>query len=316
MRVSRRSLRKGLLAVGFLLGTPTLAGTVAGGLAIGLGGGLHLWAKGCLEPNQRLVTAGPYRFTRNPFYLGNALIDAGLCLVIGRPGIALGFAVLWGLAYRDTIAAEEAKLERLFPDAYPRYRAAVPRLFPTGRAWPAAETTGRFSWGAAGLARGQEYARLVGIALGPAVVWAGAALRREGLDVFAPERACLLAGLLAIPVVWVWKLALASAFRRPEVPLLPGAPGARARALAGIGLAAVAMGFAPGRPVLALLPALWAGLCGLDGFRAARVPALAAADTAADPATETLAGSARWRPLRWVSLASAVALVLLGVVHR
>ena len=98
MRVGRRNLRKGLLAVGCVLGAPSAGGLVLGGILIVLGGALHLWSKGCLEQNRRLITAGPYRYVRNPFYLSNALIDGGLCVVIGVVWIGVAFAVLWSLA--------------------------------------------------------------------------------------------------------------------------------------------------------------------------------------------------------------------------
>ena len=131
MRIGRRNLRKGLVAIGCLIGQVTLPAAAWGGVLIGLGGGLHCWSKGCLTQNRRLTTAGPYRFTRNPFYLANLLIDLGLCLVIGRAWLAALFVVLWAIAYRDTIADEEERLAELFGEEYARYRARVPRFWPT-----------------------------------------------------------------------------------------------------------------------------------------------------------------------------------------
>ena len=134
MRIGRRNLRKGLLAVGCVLGAPSAVGLGLGGALILLGAFLHLWSKGCLEQNRRLITAGLHRYVRIPS-LSNALIDGGMCLVIGVAWIGLPFALLWS-AYRNTIEGEEQTLGSLFPDEYPRYKAAVPRLFPNGRAWP------------------------------------------------------------------------------------------------------------------------------------------------------------------------------------
>ncbi len=270
MRIGRRNLRKGLLAVGCVLGAPSVAGLVAGAVPILLGGALHLWSKGCLEQNRRLITAGPYRYVRNPFYLANALIDAGLCLVVGVAWIAVVFAVLWFLAYRDTIEGEEQKLGELFPDEYPRYVAAIPRLFPNGAVWPADAVTGRFSWKNDGLARGQEYARLVGIALGPAVVVAAAVLRREGTAVFEAGNEALLASLVAVPALWVLKLAIAEVFRRPESALLgPGVGRGGRLGLAG-GAVLLAVALAPRWPSLAVVAGAWAGLAFLDELAARR----------------------------------------------
>ncbi|MEM9175794.1 MAG: isoprenylcysteine carboxylmethyltransferase family protein [Myxococcota bacterium] len=293
MRIGRRNLRKGLLAAGCVLGTPSAAGLVLGGLPILLGGALHLWSKGCLEQNRRLITAGPYRFVRNPFYLANALIDAGLCLVIGVPWIGLVFGLLWFLAYRDTIEGEERTLTRLFPEAYPRYRAVVPRLFPNGRTWPRQDVTGRFTWDNDGLARGQEYARLLGIALGPAVLFAGALVRREGVDLFAPGHEVQRAALVALPALWVWKLGLSEAFRRPQSALVPIGWERRGRIAFALVCGALALALAPRVATLAVVALGWAGLALLDEFAARR----------AGHATRRV----RWRYLRPVALGSAVA---------
>ena len=119
MRIRRRRLRKILVAVGVVFGVVGHSSAIAGVLLLVIGSGLHLWSRGCLEPNLRLTTAGPYRWTRNPFYLANLLIDVGLCFVIGRWWIALLFLPIWWLSYRETILREEARLLALFPEEFP-----------------------------------------------------------------------------------------------------------------------------------------------------------------------------------------------------
>ncbi|WP_028347955.1 methyltransferase family protein [Bradyrhizobium murdochi] len=78
-------------------------------------------------PTTTIVEAGPYRFTRNPIYLG---------MVLGLIGLAIAFNSLWllvtlvpfALVIRyGVIAREEAYLERKFGDVYRRYRARVRR---------------------------------------------------------------------------------------------------------------------------------------------------------------------------------------------
>jgi protein-S-isoprenylcysteine O-methyltransferase Ste14 len=77
----------------------------------------------------KLVTWGPYRFTRNPMYVGLVLAylgEAGLLKQIW-PVVLLPFTV----AYINwtVIPVEEAKLEEAFPNEYKQYRAKVPRWF-------------------------------------------------------------------------------------------------------------------------------------------------------------------------------------------
>lgn len=78
-------------------------------------------------PTTAIVEAGPYRFTRNPIYLG---------MFLGLVGLAIAFDSLWLLAMLvlfalviryGVVAREEAYLERKFGDAYRHYRARVRR---------------------------------------------------------------------------------------------------------------------------------------------------------------------------------------------
>jgi protein-S-isoprenylcysteine O-methyltransferase Ste14 len=79
------------------------------------------------RPVTTIVESGPYRFTRNPIYLG---------MMLGLVGLALGFDTLWLLAMLvpfalvirfGVVAHEEAYLERKFGDVYRRYRSRVRR---------------------------------------------------------------------------------------------------------------------------------------------------------------------------------------------
>jgi len=78
-------------------------------------------------PTTTIVETGPYRFTRNPIYLG---------MFLGLVGLAIAFDNLWLLAMLvpftlairyGVVAREEAYLERKFGDAYRQYRARVRR---------------------------------------------------------------------------------------------------------------------------------------------------------------------------------------------
>lgn len=89
-----------------------------------------LWrAKTTVEPRQvptRLVTAGPFRFSRNPLYISQLLFLAGLGL-LGFPWllpIAVPQAILLD---RLVIPREERLLAAHFGDAYSAYSGAVRR---------------------------------------------------------------------------------------------------------------------------------------------------------------------------------------------
>ena len=78
-------------------------------------------------PSAALVTAGPFRFSRNPLYLG---------LVLLYSGIACLFAIVWAVplliplvvyTQLGVIAPEERYLERAFGESYIIYKARVRR---------------------------------------------------------------------------------------------------------------------------------------------------------------------------------------------
>lgn len=74
-----------------------------------------------------LVTCGPYRLTRNPGYLGMALVSAGIALLADAPWALLPLAVAVLVIDRGVIAREERYLEACFGEEYRRYRARVRR---------------------------------------------------------------------------------------------------------------------------------------------------------------------------------------------
>ena len=79
------------------------------------------------RPATALVISGPYRFTRNPMYVGFTLLYLGLSLWVNTlwPLLFLP-AVLLTIRY-GVIAREETYMERRFGDDYRAYRARVRR---------------------------------------------------------------------------------------------------------------------------------------------------------------------------------------------
>ena len=79
------------------------------------------------QPTTAVVTTGPYRFTRNPIYLGFLLIYLGFTLVAGTLWGLLLSPFLVGTVTQWIIHAEEAYLDRKFESEYRTYRSRVRR---------------------------------------------------------------------------------------------------------------------------------------------------------------------------------------------
>lgn len=74
-----------------------------------------------------IISTGVYRFTRNPMYLGMALLQIGFGVGLENGWIvALVPLVLLGV-YRTAIRHEEAYLEGKFGDSYLQYKRSVRR---------------------------------------------------------------------------------------------------------------------------------------------------------------------------------------------
>lgn len=74
-----------------------------------------------------LIVVGPYRFTRNPMYVGLAAICVGAALVANTSWpLLLVLAPLW-LLHAKTIPFEEDAMERAFGDDYREYCRRVRR---------------------------------------------------------------------------------------------------------------------------------------------------------------------------------------------
>jgi protein-S-isoprenylcysteine O-methyltransferase Ste14 len=129
------------LAAGWLHPLPfvptSIPRTWVGGGVFAMGLALAIWAIVTMyragtrvevhKPTTTIVADGPYRFTRNPIYLG---------VFLGQTGLAIGFDNLWLLAMLvpfylviryGVIAREEAYLDRKFGAVYRDYKSRVRR---------------------------------------------------------------------------------------------------------------------------------------------------------------------------------------------
>lgn len=76
---------------------------------------------------KRLLQAGPFRYSRNPIYLGFNLIYIGIALLLGSWWSWMLLPLLILAMDRGVIVHEEAVLEKLFGDSYRQYRRRVRR---------------------------------------------------------------------------------------------------------------------------------------------------------------------------------------------
>ena len=74
-----------------------------------------------------LVTTGPYRYSRNPMYLGLVLILIGIAILQGSISPVLVIPVFIWLITNNIIKKEEKMLEETFGDAYLEYKKQVRR---------------------------------------------------------------------------------------------------------------------------------------------------------------------------------------------
>jgi len=126
--------RAGLLS--FTFATPVVI--VCGSILAALGAALRIWGSACLGSATvihsqmqagSVVADGPYRFVRNPLYLGMILWVAALSLLMPASG-ALFTLLAVPLVILALIRGEENFLSSQAGGAYQIYLRSVPRLFP------------------------------------------------------------------------------------------------------------------------------------------------------------------------------------------
>ena len=80
-------------------------------------------------PPTRVVTEGPYRFTRNPMYLAHLIFMLGLAVTL-HSWVALIVLVVRAIWFHQRVVADEARLVERFGAAYTDYMRAVKRWVP------------------------------------------------------------------------------------------------------------------------------------------------------------------------------------------
>lgn len=146
---------------------PSVVSVALGFVFVAVGEAVRFWSSGLLLKTKELMTAGPYRYTRNPLYLGRFLILTGLIIMVNLPNylslvaLVIGWAWFLGVYMRRKERVEPARLRAEHGKAYERYFKAVPALFPTFRPYrdftPAA-------WSMERMKRNREYWMVIGLA--------------------------------------------------------------------------------------------------------------------------------------------------------
>ncbi len=126
-----RSSRIDLVAATLVVTLAALACLVAGAI-------LRVWGtaylgssvmRGSVMQGERFVAAGPYRYVRNPLYLGAWLLALGASILMPTSGAAF-FLLAFSAFVLFLISAEERFLSAKLGDAYQQYRRRIPRLLP------------------------------------------------------------------------------------------------------------------------------------------------------------------------------------------
>jgi len=111
-----RLLGPPLLGAGFLLFLSSLRAMRQAGTSVR-----------SVKPTSSLVIGGPYRYTRNPIYLGFTLFYSGITALANSLPSALLLPFVLVVMQRGVIEREERYLERIFGEEYLRYKARVRR---------------------------------------------------------------------------------------------------------------------------------------------------------------------------------------------
>jgi protein-S-isoprenylcysteine O-methyltransferase Ste14 len=123
------------------LAQATLTVTIAALACLILGAVLRVWGtaylgsavmRGSSMQGRQFVASGPYRYVRNPLYLGAWLLAVGVSILMPASG-ALLFLPAFSIFALFLVLSEERFLLAKHPELYEQYRSRVPRLIPSLR---------------------------------------------------------------------------------------------------------------------------------------------------------------------------------------
>jgi protein-S-isoprenylcysteine O-methyltransferase Ste14 len=120
---------------------PTFSAWLIGLVPIGAGIVLYLWCAGAftfvghgtpapIDAPVFLVQAGPYRWVRNPMYIGVLSVWFGEAILFHSLLLAGCGLLIAGIVHLFVVFYEEPALRRRFGESYEMYRRTVPRWLP------------------------------------------------------------------------------------------------------------------------------------------------------------------------------------------
>jgi protein-S-isoprenylcysteine O-methyltransferase Ste14 len=101
-----------------------------GALVGAIGLALRAWAAGYLHKQEILTVTGPYAYTRNPLYLGSAILALGVAIAARSWLAASIIAAYFVIVYSVVMRREEGELRQRHGADFDRYAAAVSLFFP------------------------------------------------------------------------------------------------------------------------------------------------------------------------------------------
>ncbi len=122
------------------LGASQIAGMIVGAVGVALAVSCILTfvvighgTPAPFDPPRRLVARGPYRYMRNPMYLGATLANVGGALFYEAPALWVYAAAFLLVTHLVVVWYEEPALRATFGEEYEKYRRRVRRWWPRRR---------------------------------------------------------------------------------------------------------------------------------------------------------------------------------------
>ncbi len=128
-----------LLLLMFVAAEPNKISTTVGTAVVILGEMIRIYSVAFIGSISRtrkdslghnLVMSGPFRYVRNPLYVGNFLITMGFATYAAQPWFIVLAALAFGFQYYCVVKYEETLLQAKFGEEYERYCQEVPAWIP------------------------------------------------------------------------------------------------------------------------------------------------------------------------------------------